>query len=67
MKLFKIKNDDIVVILLSLFVTLLSESAIEPVIEGSPAFFVLTIMFWGMSKEYLVENRRGYFNSVKSK
>lgn len=59
-KLFKIKNDVIVVILLSLFVTLSSESALEPVIEGSPTFFVLSILFWGMSKEYLVENRRPY-------
>ena len=57
-KLFKIKNDDMVVILLSLFVAISSESAIEPVIEGSPAFFILSILFWGMSKEYLVECTR---------
>lgn len=67
LELFKKKNDDIVVILLSLFVAVLSASAIEPVIEGCPAFFVLSILFWGMSKEYLVENRRSYSNSVKSK
>ena len=57
-ELFRIKNDNLVVILLSLFVAVSSASAIEPVIEGSPAFFVLSISFWGMSKEYLVERRR---------
>lgn len=57
LKLFKIKNDDVVVILLSLFVAISSASAIEPVIEGSPIYFVLSISFWGMSKEYLVESQ----------
>lgn len=58
LELFKIKNDDLVVILLSLFVSVSSASAIEPVIEGSPAFFILSLSFWGMSKEYLLEYRR---------
>lgn len=57
LKLFKIKNDDVVVILLSLFVAISSASAIEPVIEGSPVYFVFSISFWGMSKEYLVESQ----------
>ena len=60
LKLFKIKDDDMVVILLSLFIAVSSASAIEPVIEASPAFFVLSISFWGMSKEYLDESRKVY-------
>ena len=61
LELFKIKDDNIVVILLSIFVAVSSASAIEPVIEGSPVFFVLSISFWGMSKEYLIESK-GHFS-----
>ena len=57
-KLFIIKNDNIVVILLSLFMTISSASAIEPVVEACPSYFVLSILFWGVSKEYFVEKNR---------
>lgn len=51
--LYAIKNDSLVLGLLSIFVVFYLESFMEPVMEGFDLYFYLLCMFWGIQKRYL--------------
>ena len=53
LKLYRIKNDYLVLCVLSIITVILLESFVEPVIEGFDLYFYLLCMFWGIQRALL--------------
>lgn len=51
-RLFKIRDNIVVGMLLSFFVCMFISASMEPVLEGASSYFYLMCLFWGMQTEY---------------
>ncbi|MCM1502964.1 MAG: hypothetical protein NC115_09915 [Bacteroidales bacterium] len=56
--LFRKKTSPVYSLVIIILISMFCNSAVEPVVDASPLFFSLLIMFWGIVKTVFIESKR---------